>query len=190
MQPDAPHALSDFTELSEPSEIWLTPFWFRIFVAGLGGFGAVSASFALTSILLGWTYPSVSGDGAQIIAGTVLAVCLSAIVLRFLNPLNRRRWFRLALSSEGLYLPARDAGLIFIPWSAVVSIDIVRWIVKGGERSAAKLAIDLDEETWLRFKRDAHVEGSGRVRQIRVQIVDVTGDVLAARIKAYRDGSP
>lgn len=180
----------DLTAMRHAEEIWLTPFWFRMFVAGLGVMAAILTSFALVSIVWGWAYPSASGDGLQIIVGSALAAYLSVMVLRFLNPLNQQRWFRFALASEGLYLPARESGLLFVPWSAVVSVDIQRWYGRGGEHSATRLTLDLDNETWPWFKREARVEGIGRVRQITVQIADVTGDEIAARIKVYRDGSP
>jgi hypothetical protein len=181
------HAWRDLEELRHPNEIWLTPFWFRVFVAGLGVVAAILTSIALASIVWKWAYPGALSDGLRIIVAGVLAVCLSKMVLRFLNPFNQQRWFRFALTSEGLCLPARDSRLLFVPWPAVVSVDVQRWYGKGGEHSAARLTLDLDVETWPWFKREARVDGIGRVRQISVQIVDMTGDEIAARIRAYRD---
>jgi hypothetical protein len=185
------HAWRDLEELRRPNEIWLTPFWLRVFIAGLGVVAAVLTPFALAAILWEWVSPGAPGDGIRTIVASVLAVFLSVRVLRFLNPLNQIRWFRFALTSEGLCLPSRGSRLLFVPWPAVVPVDIQRWIGgKGGELSAARLTLDLDEETWPWLKREARVEGVGRTRLISVQIADVTGDEIAARIDAYRDVGP
>lgn len=180
----------DPADLHQAPEIWLTPFWFRVFVAILGVIAAVLTAFALASVVSRLLLSGTQGESFRVVVGSGLALLLSIGVIRFLNPHNRRRWFRMALTPEGLCLPARDSGLILVPWPAIGAIDVERWYGKGGEHSAARLALDLDEDTWPRFTRDARVDGDGRVRRISIHIVDTTGDELAARIRAYRDSQP
>ncbi|HKJ60788.1 MAG TPA: hypothetical protein VKA94_02160, partial [Hyphomicrobiales bacterium] len=160
---------SDLANLREPYEIWLTPFWFRLVVVGLAIFAALTASFALASITLGQAGTS---NGLQLAVGTAIGIFSAAMVLRLLNPLDRRKWLRFALARAGLYLPAQGQRLLFVPWSAVVDFDIERWHVRSGERSAATLTLDLDDDFWAVFKRDRHVHGEGRIRRIRLQVVD------------------
>lgn len=168
----------------EPCEFWLTPFWFRLVVVGLAICAALLSAFALTPIVLGGTGP---GGGFQVAVGTAVGIALAVMAIRFLNPLDGRRWFRFALTSSGLYLPARGGHLLFVPWAAVVSLGVERWYSKGGEHSAATLELALDDGFWATFPRGQRTDGEGRVRRIRLQVADVTGDQIRARLEAYRN---
>ena len=179
----------DADGLPAARDIWLTPFWFRVFVAGAVVVAAVAVSFTLASTVVGPGVRAVEGGILRLAIGGVPAVVVGAAALRFFNPLDRRRWFRFALTAEGVHFPGRGSGFVFVPWSAVVAVDVKRWHGKG-EHSAARLTLDLDEETWSRFSRGARIEGEGRVRRVLVRVIDMTGDEIAARIDAARADSP
>lgn len=184
------HSRGDLTDLPVPHYLCVTPFWFRLFVAALMALAAVLVSVALAHVLLGPATAHDADGSLQIAVRAVLAILLCGLALRFCNPLDRGKWFRFALTRDGLYLPGRGASLVFVPWSALVAIDVERWYGKGGEHSAAKLSLDLDDESWSRFSRGARIAGKGRVRCISVHVVDMTGDDIAARIRACRADSP
>lgn len=117
-----------------------------------------------------------------------LALLLCGIGLRVFNPLDRRKWFCFALTRDGLYFPGRRHSLVFVPWSALIAVDVERWYGKG-EHSAARLSLNLDNEGWSRFSWAARIEGKGRGRRLSVHVFGMTGDEIAARIKACRADS-
>jgi hypothetical protein len=182
------HSRGDLTDLPVPHYLLVTPFWFRVFAAGLMAIAAVLSLFALTHVLSGPAPASDLGGSLRMAVGVALAMLLCGMAFRFCNPLDRRKWFRLALTRAGLYFPGRKSSLVLVPWSALVAVDVERWYGKG-EHSAARLRLDLDEESWSRFSRGARIEGKGRVRCISVHVVDMTGDELADRIRACRADS-
>jgi hypothetical protein len=73
-----------------------------------------------------------------------------------------------------------------VPWSSVTDIEVERWFSKGGWHSAARLALDLDDDLRPCFGAAFRVDGAGRVRRISLAVVDVTGEEIAARLEAYR----
>lgn len=190
LAPAAAHSPRDLSDLPEPRYVYMTPFYFRVLVAGVFAFAAVLGSWALAQVLFAVAAPSAAGGSLQIMAAGALALLLCGAAFRFCNPLDRQKWFRLALTRDGLYFPGRGSNLIFVPWSALVAVDVERWYGKGGEHSAARLRLDLDDQSWSRFGRAARIEGKGRVRRISVHVVDMTGDEIAARIRACRADSP
>ena len=109
------HGRGDLTDLPVPHYLFVTPFWFRVFVAGLVAFAAVMVFFALTHALLGPATASDPGGSPRTAVGVALAVLLCGMAFRFCNPLDRRKWFRLALSRDGLYFPGRKSSLVLVP---------------------------------------------------------------------------
>lgn len=179
----------DLKGLREPYEICLTPLWFRLFAAGSGIVAAVAASFAL--VFGAWTQIGAGLPSAMfpIVLGSGLAVFLCIRVLRFFDPLDQGKWFHFALTRDGIYLAARRSRLVFVPWSAVLSVDVERRYGRH-EYSAARLTLDLDEEIWRWFGRGARVDGEGTVRRMSVHVPDVRGDEIVSRIEAYRVAGP
>jgi hypothetical protein len=172
----------------EPQEVWQTPFWFRLFAAGLGIVASVSVSYALASIVLPGIAGAAAGADLQIVVVGMLSLLLSALFLRLFNPLDWGRWFCCALAADGIYLPGKRHRLVFVPWSAVEGIDIERWYVKG-EHSAARICLDLDQDIWSGFRRGARIAGQGRRRWVTVNVPGVKGEEIAARIDAFRKGA-
>lgn len=111
------HSRDDLTDLPVPHYLFVTPFWFRVFVAGLTAVAAVM-------VLRTRAHPARPGDckrfgrrpadGGRCRAGDALC----GMAFRFCNPLDRRKWFHLALPPDGLYFPGRKSSLVLVPWSA------------------------------------------------------------------------
>ncbi len=172
----------------EPQEVWQTPFWFRLFAAGLGIVASFSVSFALASFLLPGIAGAAAGADLQLVIGGLLSLLLSAFSLHLFNPLDWGKWFCCALAADGIYLPGKRHRLVFVPWSAVKGIDVERWYVKG-EHSAARICLDLDQDIWSNFRRGARIAGQGRRRWVTVNVPGVKGEEMAARFDATRKGA-
>lgn len=167
-----------------PDHIWTTPVLFRFILAGLGISATVFLSLAVSTALARW----LTGDTLAIVVGVLLAVLFGFRVLRYFDPWNPYRWFHLAISNDGLYLPTRDKRIVLVPWSLVGDIEIHRWQLKG-EHSLARVRLALDDDVWNLFDRSLVEDGTGRGRQYRIQIVDVDAGVIAKQIEAFRDRS-
>ncbi len=179
------YSWDELRQRPKPQEVWLTPFWLRIFAAGLGVVASILVSFAVVSMLLPHMLDAASSDQLTLFIGGSLAVLTSALSLRFFNPLDWEKWFCFALATEGIYLPGNRSRLVFVPWSAVEAIDVERWHFKG-EHSAARIRLDLDDRIWGGFKRGARIQGHGRHRWVTVHVPGVAGEEMAARIKGFR----
>lgn len=113
----------DLSELRVPHCVCMTPFRVRMFVAGVFALAALTVSFGLAQVLFALAAPNASG-GLQIVVGGALALLLGGAALWFCNPLDRQKWFRLALTREGFYFPGCGSAWSSCPgprWSAPTS---------------------------------------------------------------------
>lgn len=176
-------------DLPPPRYIWLTPVWFRTFVLVLAAIAAILVSMVLAHLMLGTGGPGAPDGGWATVLGVGAGLLAGAGIVRHLNPLDGRKWFRFAATRAGLFIPGRKSSLVFVPWSAVGAIDVERWYAKG-EHSAARLTLELDETIWPRFASGVRIEGEGRIRRLSLQVADMTGEEIAGHIRACRADSP
>lgn len=170
----------ELADLPEPRFLHVTPTWLRCVAAMLaalcmligGGFGYLG--FAASSI-----------DWIAATAGLAALVAGGLVVFRVLFT-DWRDWVDLAVTTDGLYLPGRGKRVVFISWSDVAAISVVRRPFLEGRLSQLKLTLRLSEESWRRFSRFARIKGNSPVRSYTLSALTASGEDLAAGIQAIR----
>lgn len=170
----------DLALLPEPRFISTAPAWLRRFAAGLLVVGALlGGSVSAVALVQGGGLFDVVGGAA------VVTICLAVLLLG--RPTDWRVWINLAATPEGVYLVARARRVVFVPWRDVVEIAVERLATRRGIQGFARLTLRLPEQGWARFGNISAIKGSGAERRYLLSALGTPGDLLAAKLKAFRD---
>ncbi len=173
----------ELADLPEPRFLHVTPTWLR----------CVAATLAVLCVLIGgglgyFSYLGyVASDIDWVIAATGLAALAAGglVIVRVLFT-DWRDWIDLAVTADGLYLPGRGKGVVFISWPEVAAISVVRRPVLEGRLSHLKLTLRLPEDRWKSFSRFARIKGENPLRSYTMSALTASGEELAAGIQAIR----
>jgi len=172
----------DLADLPEPRFVHVTPAWLRAVAAALGAVLAFAGGWLcyveVAALQTDWRW--FGGGAAVLMAG--------GFVLRYVLTGDARDWIDIAAAEDGLYLPGRRKGVMFVPWPSVTGISVVRPPLLDGRLNRLKLTLRLPEEKWNGFSRFAPIAGEGEVRSYTVPALAAAGEDLAAAIMAVHDG--
>lgn len=172
----------ELADLPEPRFLHVTPTWLRCVAALLAAFclliGGGLGYIGLVAPGIDWI---TAASGLAALAAGGLVICRVLFT-------DWRDWIDLAVTSDGLYLPGRGKGVVFISWPEVAAISVVRRPWLEGRLSHLKLTLRLPEDRWKSFSRFARIKGENPMRSYTMSALTASGEELAAGIQAIRKG--
>jgi len=171
----------DLADLPEPRFLYVTPAWRRRRIVALAAILAAAGA--------GLLYAGVAGPGIAWghagLGAAALAAGGAALVLVVVA--DWRDWIDFAAAADGVYLAGRGMKMVFVPWSQVTGISVLRSAAMFGETSRLKLTLRLPGEGWKQLSPLNRIVGDGEVRSFVSSTLAASGEELAAGIQSVRD---
>lgn len=170
----------DLADLPEPRFLYVTPAWRRRRIVALA---LVLAAAGGAMLYAGLASPGIAWSHAGPGAGALAA---GVFVLALIVKADWRDWIDFAAAADGVYLAGRGMNMVFVPWTQVSGISVLRSAAPFGETSRLKLTLRLPAEVWKQFSRLNRIEGDGEVRSVVSSTLAASGEELAAGLQSVR----
>lgn len=167
----------DLDRLPQPRLIFTAAPWLRQFAVTL-----LAAGF-LGCLAVAW---KAAGHVGWYALCAVLAAAVCAAVFLYARPYDWRAWVNVAATQGGLYVTARRARMVFVPWKDVLDIGIERTIDVKGSRDFPRLKLRMSEADWSLFGKQSNIRGTGPVREYLFSPAGETAQVMVDQLKSFR----